>query len=225
MVRSYKMQRRAELVEATRTGILDAARDLFLERLDPDTITIEETASRAGVSAMTVARHFRSKAALFAEMVKVFESQGRDRMVGLRGSPTADIKAAVKGIYDEYEQHGDFFLRMQAVERLRPGMHDLLSRARLMHREWLAEAFAPQLKKIARSEREEVVTALVVACELQTWKQLRRDLGLSRRNAESIVRRIVSALLEEEDEQHDGKVSVLHDRRRRQSSTYNRDRR
>lgn len=223
MVRPYRMQRRADSVEATRARIIDSASQLFRERLDPEAITIEETASRAGVSAMTVARHFQTKARLFAELINTFESQGRDRMVAMRGAPVADVGAAIKGIYTEYEEFGDFFLRMQSVERLRPGMRELLNRARALHRSWLESAFAPQLKRIGRAERKDVVTALVVACELQTWKQLRRDLGLSRRKAESIVRRLVSALLEEEGGHH-GNVSVLHVRRRRQSSTDHRDR-
>ena len=222
MARPYRMKRRAESVEATRTRILDAAGQLLRDRLDPEAITIEETASRAGVSAMTVARHFQTKARLFAELINTIESQGRDRMVAIRGAPVADVNAAIKGIYNEYEEFGDYFLRMQAVERLRPGMRELLNRARALHRSWLESAFAPQLRRIGRSEREDVVTALVVACELQTWKQLRRDLGLPRRKAESVVRRIVSALLEEGG--HRGKVSVLYDRRRRQSSTDHRDR-
>jgi AcrR family transcriptional regulator len=197
MARAYAMRKRADSVAATRTRILDAARELFRERLDPELITIEETASRAGVSAMTVARHFRSKAELFSQLIKALEAQGRDRMVGLRGAPVTDIRAAVHGIYNEYEEAGDFFLRMQAFEHHRPAMHELLNRARAMHRWWVETAFAPQLKRIPRQEREEVITALAVTCDLLTWKQLRVDQGLSRRKAESIVRRMVAALTKE----------------------------
>jgi hypothetical protein len=76
-------------------------------------------------------------------------------------------------------------------------MHELLNRARAIHRWWVETAFAPQLKKIPRQEREEVITALAVTCDLLTWKQLRVDQGLSRRKAESIVRRMVAALTKE----------------------------
>jgi AcrR family transcriptional regulator len=197
MARAYTMRKRAEAIAATRSRILDAARALFRERLDPELITIEETASRAGVSAMTVARHFRSKAELFSELIKAFEAQGREMMVGLRGAPVSDIRAAVHGVYSEYEEAGDFFLRMQAFEHHRPAMHELLNRARAIHRWWVETAFAPQLKNISGREREEVISALAVTCDLLTWKQLRIDQGLSRRKAESIVRRMVAALTKE----------------------------
>lgn len=134
------MRKRAESVAATRTRILGAARELFRERLDPELITIEETASRAGVSAMMVARHFRSKADLFSELIKVAEAQGRNQMVALRGAPISDVRAAVHGVYDEYEEAGDFFLRMQDFEPFRPGMHELLNRGRATHRWWMEAA-------------------------------------------------------------------------------------
>lgn len=195
MARAYNMRQRAESVETTKTRILEAFRELLREKLNPDAITVEETASRAGVSAMTVARHFRSKAAL----VDALEAWGRDHMAGVRSAPVGDVRAAIKGLFDDYEQSGDFFLRTQALEYARPRMHQWLNRARALHRRWVELAFAPQLAGTPRRERNEVVTALAVVCEVSTWKQLRRDLGLSRRKAESIVSRTVAALLNEEE--------------------------
>jgi AcrR family transcriptional regulator len=194
MARTYTMRRRAESVDATRTKILDSARDLLVERLAPEAITIEETASRAGVSAMTVARHFRSKAALIAAL----GARERERVTEIRRAPAGDIATTIKGLYDHYEEAGDMGLRMQALEHVRPGMHEILKRARAHHRSWVEAAFAPQLGTVPRSERDELVTALVVACDLLTWKQLRKDFGFSRRRAESIVRRMVSALTRED---------------------------
>ena len=54
MARAYNMRRRAESVEVTKTRILEAFRELLRKKLNLDAITVEETASRAGVSAMTV---------------------------------------------------------------------------------------------------------------------------------------------------------------------------
>jgi AcrR family transcriptional regulator len=195
MARAYNMRQRAESVEATKTRILETFRELLREKLNPDAITVEETASRAGVSAMTVARHFRTKAAL----IDALEAWGRDHMAGVRSAPVGDAPAAIRGLFDDYEQSGDFFLRTQALEYTRPRMHQWLNRARVLHRRWVESAFAPQLAGVPRREREEVVTALAVVCEVSTWKQLRRDLGQSRRKAESIVNRMVGALLKEEE--------------------------
>jgi AcrR family transcriptional regulator len=194
MARAYNMRQRAESVEATKTRILDSFRELLREKLNPDAITVEEIASRAGVSAMTVARHFRTK----AELIEALEAWGRDHMAGVRSAPVGDVRAAIRGLFDDYEQSGEFFLRTQALEYARPGMHLWLNRARAIHRKWVESAFAPQLARIPPTERQEVVTALAIVCEVSTWKQLRRDLGHSRRKAESIVSRIVAALLKEE---------------------------
>jgi AcrR family transcriptional regulator len=193
MARAYNMRQRAESVETTKSRILEAFRELLREKLNPEAITVEEIAARADVSAMTVARHFRTKAAL----IDAVEVWGREHMANLRSAPAGDVPAAIKGLFDDYEQSGDFFLGTQALEYARPGMHQWLNRARAIHRKWVESAFAPQLARIPRAERQEVVTALAVVCEVSTWKQLRRDLGLSRRRAESIVSRIVAALLKE----------------------------
>ena len=56
MARAYNMRQRAESFEATRIRILEAFRELLREKLNPDAITVEETASHAGVSAMSPAR-------------------------------------------------------------------------------------------------------------------------------------------------------------------------
>jgi|SRR5437588_7416846 len=194
MARAYNMRQRAESVEATKTRILEAFRELLREKLNPDAITVEETASRAGVSAMTVARHFRTKAAL----IDALEEWGRDHLAGVRSAPVGDVGGAIRGLFDDYEQSGEFFLRTQALEYARPGMHHWLNRARAIHRKWVESAFEPQLARVPGTERQEVVTALAVVCEVSTWKQLRRDLGLSRRKAESIVHRLVAALIKEE---------------------------
>ena len=188
------MRRRAESVEATRTRILDAVRDLFREHLDPASITIEEAARHAGVSAMTVTRQFGTK----AELMAATQERERGRMVEMRRAPAGDVGAAVHALYDHYEEAGDWGLSMQAFEHVRPGMHEMVGRARASHRSWVKETFAPQLARIAGADRDELITALVVACDLLTWKQLRRDLDLPRRKAESIVRRMVSALIRED---------------------------
>lgn len=54
-----------------RLAILDAARDLFLQG-DFDRVTMDEIATQAGVSKLTVYSHFGEKDVLFAEAVRKF---------------------------------------------------------------------------------------------------------------------------------------------------------
>lgn len=181
------MRKRAETVEATRARILDSARDLLIERLDSNLVSLEEVARAAGVTAMTVLRHFGGKPAL----VKEVEKRERARIIRSRQAPPGDIAEAVKVLYDHYEAMGDWGLRTQALEGRNPRVKKMLAGARAAHREWVETTFAPQLDLLDKLAREDVITSLVVASDLLTWKQLRRDLGIPRSRAESIVRRMI----------------------------------
>ena len=63
--RPYRMKRRAELEEQTRTRIAESAAALH-EELGPARTSISAVAERAGVRRSTVYRHFPDEAALFA---------------------------------------------------------------------------------------------------------------------------------------------------------------
>ena len=66
--RAYTMRARAESAQATHRRILDAARALFLDHWY-DQVTLEQVAEDAGVSKQTVLRRFGSKEGLFAAVV------------------------------------------------------------------------------------------------------------------------------------------------------------
>src|SRR4030067_1911150 len=68
--RTYDSPRRREHARATRRGLLDAARALFIERGYVAT-TIAAIASRAGVSAETVYATFKNKRSLLSEVIDV----------------------------------------------------------------------------------------------------------------------------------------------------------
>lgn len=188
--RTYTMRKRAETVEATRARILDSARTHLIERLDPEAVSLDDVGRAAGVTAMTVLRHFASKPALLAEV----EDRERARIIRSREAPPGNVAEAVRILYDHYEDIGDWGVRTQAMEGRSPRIKKMLGSARVAHRAWVETTFAPQLKRIDRKDRDDVVTSLVIACDLLTWKQLRRDLGLPRSQAESIVRRMITSL-------------------------------
>jgi hypothetical protein len=66
-------------------------------------------------------------------------------------------------------------------------------------RAWVAEAFAPTLRRREAETRKEVHDALIIAFDIYTWKLLRRDFGLSRRAAQARLRRIVTSIIREDD--------------------------
>ena len=68
--RSYDNTRRAEQARLTRRRVLDAAHDLIVAR-GPTSVTMREVAAHAAVSAETVQKTFRTKAALLKETYDV----------------------------------------------------------------------------------------------------------------------------------------------------------
>jgi hypothetical protein len=119
----------------------------------------------------------------------------RDRIMEQRGSASpGDISATVTALFDHYEDMGDFVIRNLAEEHAHPELADSLERGRAAHRQSMERQFGPRLA--SRPDRDLLVDCLVVACDVYTWKLLRRDLGKSRKDAEACVRRSVSAILE-----------------------------
>lgn len=183
------MTTRARGVEETRRRILDAVVALHAERRAAD-IALDDIAARAGVSVQTVLRHFGSRAGLVEAAVPHAEREVRAE----REAPVGDVDRAVAVVVDHYEQRGDGVLLMLAQEDHEPVMARVTDRGRRLHREWVADVFAPYLPE-AGERREALVDLLAVATDVYTWKQLRRDRGLGRAAAEKRIRHLVGSLL------------------------------
>lgn len=95
--RSYDNTRRAEQARLTRRRVLDAARDLIVER-GPVAVTMRDVAVRAGVSAETVQKAFRTRATLIKETYDVTLA-GDDEPVPMNDRPgiQAVLAAATPG--------------------------------------------------------------------------------------------------------------------------------
>jgi AcrR family transcriptional regulator len=187
--RTYTMGARADAVRATRRRILEACMELSEERLISD-ISLDAVASAAEVSVQTVLRQFGSRADLFEEAVTYANSViAAERQVPEVG----DVGAAVRNVVEHYEQRGHTALMMLAQESSDPTVADWTARGKKVHREWVQDAFAPQLA--TAGDPEQVTNLLVVATDVYTWKLLRRDRGLSRARTEQQMTTLVAAVL------------------------------
>jgi AcrR family transcriptional regulator len=190
--RPYRMVARAESAAATGERILDAAVELFWE-LPREQITLDEVARRAGVTVQTVIRRFGGGEGLFAAAAeREAEKVRRER----DEAPVGDPRGAVRVLVDHYEAMGDRVLTLLAEEERSPGLREVADRGRVLHREWCARVFAPALQGRAGVERRRRVAQLVAICDVYTWKLLRRDAGLSRRQTELAVVELLEPLLE-----------------------------
>ena len=109
----------------------------------------------------------------------------------------AGVPAAVAVIVDHYERTGDRVIRMLAEEERVPGLRDIVDYGRAMHRDWCARTFAPALDGLTRQERGRRLAQLVAVCDVYTWKLLRRDAGLSRRQTELAMVELLNPMLED----------------------------
>ena len=188
--RSYRMDARAAAAAATATRILDAAEALFWERSMQE-ITLEQVAGRAGVTVQTVIRRFQSKDRLFEAAAE----RQTARIVAQRdAAPPGDLAAAVRILVDHYEELGDRVIRLLGEEDRVPGLRKLTDRGRNHHRTWCERVFAATLADLSGSARARRLAQLIAVTDVYTWKLLRRDRLLSRRQTELAMRELLEPI-------------------------------
>ena len=190
--RPYVMKTRAAAAAATRDAILEATRAMLLTHAFDD-ITIDAVAERAATTGRTVLRLFAGKEGLLEAALRTLGAAGR--------APAApgDVAGFLASIFDLYERIGDTLIRWLADEVRLPAMRERLAFGRAALRADVAEAFALQLGLRAADARGRLHDGLIVACDVYTWKLLRRDFGLDTAAALAVVRTLVDALVREDE--------------------------
>lgn len=191
--RGYRMRGRAETAEQTALRVMDGAISLWRER-PYDEITLQDVATRAGVSLSTVMRRFGSKEGL-AEAVlgsdRVGTQRERDRVAA------GDVDGAITMIVGDYEHNGDAVIRMLALEERIDAVRRVVEAGRAAHTDWVARVFSPLLSASpARRHRQKF--QLVVATDVYTWKLLRRDRRLDVGEVRAVMRDMCRAILKGE---------------------------
>jgi AcrR family transcriptional regulator len=189
--RTYRMTARADAALATAERILDSAIEVFWER-PTDQLSLEEVARRAGVTKQTVLRRFESKAGLMAAAAG--RALGQVQAERDHVAP-GDVDDAVVALVSHYERIGDGVLRMLAEENGNAALRDIADRGRAYHARWCERVFAPALDGLRGSARERRLAQLVAVTDVYTWKLLRRDRGLSRRQTETAMRELLEPMM------------------------------
>lgn len=180
------MVRRAEAIAGTRDAILEAT----LEIGDPR-VPLADVAAWAGVAERTVLRHFGSRDGLMAEAIKeAFARNESARFV----VPAGDVAALVAAVVEEYETQGDRILHLLAEEGADERIDEILLDGRALHRRWIGEKVGPLLGDRDARTRRRRLAQLVAACDVYTWKLLRRDSGLSRKETEHAIHELIEAM-------------------------------
>ena len=188
--RPYRMKRRAELEEQTRTRITESAVALH-EQLGPARTSISAIADRAGVRRSTVYRHFPDEETLFAAC----SSHWRATNPPPDPRPWAGIEAPAErletvlcelyafygrteGMYtsllrDEplvpviHERLGDFYGYLRAIQDILMAGRGLRGRAATRTRAAIGHALAfPTWRSLTRDQELEATDAVALMCAL-----------------------------------------------------------
>jgi AcrR family transcriptional regulator len=190
--RPYRMRARAESAAATGERILDAAIDVFWEQ--PADFSLERVARRAGVSVRTVIRRFGGTEGLMTAAAE----RETDRVERHRAeAPVGDVSGAVRVLVEHYEELGERVLLMLAEENRKPELREIVDQGRSRHAAWCERVFAPALARLRGRARDRRLAQLVAVCDVYTWKLLRGDRGLTRRETEAALVELLEPLTRE----------------------------
>jgi len=174
------MRARAEAAAATGERILDAAVAVFWQQ-PVDDIPLEEVARRAGVSVQTVIRRFGGKQGLLAAAAQ----REAERVRGQRDRrPSATCKGRCATCWTTTRSSA---CRCCACSRRRTAPRRCTrspTKGRAYHADWCERVFAPTLAGLRGARRTRRLALLVAVTDVLTWKLLRHDRQLSRRQTE-----------------------------------------
>jgi len=180
-LRPYRMHKRAEQVDETRQRIVDATVHLH-GVTGPAATTISAIAEEAGVTRLTVYRHFPDEDSLFAACSTHWLSQqvlpdldAWARIV----DPAERLRAGLTDLY-RFFRHGEAMLTcIHRDKATLPALHQqTLDRNDARHRDVLLKPFTG-----AGSRRRRLRAVLGHAVSFWTWRSLCIDHGLSNREA------------------------------------------
>lgn len=190
--RPYRMVARTEAAAQTGERILDATLEVFWERPVAQ-VSLDEIARRAGVTVQTVIRRFGGREGVFAAAGERESKRVRHQR---DTAPVGDVAGTVRALMDHYEELGDRVLKLLAEEESMPALKEIAGRGRKLHRRWCVRTFAPTLAGLSGVARARRLAQLVAVCDVYTWKLLRRDAALSRRQTELAVIELLQPLTE-----------------------------
>jgi AcrR family transcriptional regulator len=192
--RTYRMGRRAEQVEETRLRITEAAVRLHTT-VGPANTSIASVAEEAGVTRLTVYRHFQDQDELFDACRRHWYTVNPPPDASAwRAIPDVEDRArrAFSELYGWYREHG---------AELAPIYRDMASMPKStqvdIRAQWAAVAdglvdglaVAPAVRRRLRALAGHLIS-------LATWRSLVGDQGLTEREAVDLAVRLFSAVAE-----------------------------
>lgn len=179
----------------TRERIVNATIDLI--RGGESTPRVIDIARTAGVSTRSIFQHFDDTEALFAAVAQqVVESLMPLAKPIDSALPWEERLDALMRMRIQVNEALLPFRRAVALHHPRsPKLAAGVTAGRLFARERAESAFAPELMRLAETDRKQIVDALLAASDWQMWFGLRMTYGLDLDAAAATMRRMVGAIL------------------------------
>jgi AcrR family transcriptional regulator len=195
MPRKYEMKRRAQRVQETRRRIAQAAMELH-ETVGPARTTVSAIAEKAGVQRHTYYAHFPELKDLYractAHHMERSPLPDPSRWAEISG-PEERLRRALSEVYAYY---GDNEALLTNVLRDTPLDPVLQENNVFLFRHWEAMGDTIAAAFEASGERhEELVAAIALALDLQTWRTLVRQRGLDDDRAVGLMVGMVRCLM------------------------------
>ena len=165
----YAARYRSKTSRPTRARIVEAVHDLLAEGAFHES-TVEDVATRAGVSRATLYQHFGSRLGLVDAMCEVFDAT--PALIAIR--ETTDVDEWVALVVDFWASEEKVLAELYGAAAVDPAALALVERQRKDRYGELRRL----LRAIGRRDRQSLA-ALAVLTSFETFLELRRHVGLS----------------------------------------------
>jgi AcrR family transcriptional regulator len=196
--RKYELKARAESQEQTRQRIAKAAAELH-EKIGPAETTVAEIARRAGVSRLTVYKHFPDNAALYPACSAHHLSQNPlpDFAAALAPEdPVERVRSLLRMIYgDWYRKQRRMMRNLQRDRRLDPALDEFMRATGDVALAGLADAATAGFE-LEPDERARLRSLVRVALDFWTWDRLTSE-GMNDESAVELMTDAVAAVARE----------------------------
>ncbi len=191
--RKYELKARAEQQAETRTRIVEATVALHQE-VGPARTTVAEIARRAGVTRLTVYKHFPEDQQLFAACQQRFLSDHAppDFAAALEiEEPIARVRAVLTALYGSYREREPMTSKVLRDRSVLPALDELLHQTMDAQQARLVDALAAPLPRRGKAAQR-LRSVIGIALDFATWSRMKRD-GLDDVSAARLMADLVEA--------------------------------
>lgn len=192
--RKYELRARAEQREETRRRIVEATEALHQE-VGPAQTTVADIARRAGVTRVTVYKHFPEEQQLFAACQQSFLSDNPtpDFAPALsEQDPHSRLYAVLHALYESYRAREPMTAKVLRDRSVLPALDELMRQTMDAQLAGLADALAGPFRARGRNARR-LRALIALAVDFWTWKRL-KDEGLDDAGAAELMADVVTCV-------------------------------